>query len=129
MSQNGDLWEVARIPVLVSAQTELSTQPVVVGDAVRVRGYTQLGNTVMAERVDLLPAGIPLPDVEDDDGPSDGRKILKESSRIPGRTVPMESRKAKLPSRRRQRLPRWNPISMNFHETVWLTPLLEVPWL
>ena len=43
MSQNGDLWEVAKIPVLISAQTELATQPVLVGNAVRVRGYTQTG--------------------------------------------------------------------------------------
>jgi hypothetical protein len=66
MSKNGDLWEVAKIPVLISAQTELGTQPVVVGNAVRVQGYTQLGGTVMAERVDLLPAGMPLPEVDDE---------------------------------------------------------------
>jgi hypothetical protein len=71
MSQNGDLWEVSKIPVLVSAQTELNGQPAVaVGDAVRVRGFTQSGGTVTAEHVDLLPAGIPLPNVGDDHGPS-----------------------------------------------------------
>jgi uncharacterized membrane protein YgcG len=70
MSQNGDLWEVAKIPVLISAQTEMGTQPVVVGNAVRVKGYTQQGGTVMAERVDLLPAGMPLPEVDDDHAPA-----------------------------------------------------------
>jgi hypothetical protein len=74
MSQNGDLWEVAKIPVLISSQTELGTQPVVVGNAVRVKGYTQLGGTVMAERVDLLPAGIPLPEVDDDHNPATGQE-------------------------------------------------------
>lgn len=69
MSQNGDLWQVSKIPVLISVQTELRAQPIKVGDAVRVRGYTQSGGTVMAERVDLLPAGIPLPDVDDDHAP------------------------------------------------------------
>lgn len=66
MSQNGDLWEVSTVPVLITAQTELRSQPVMIGDAVRVRGYTQLGGTVMAERVDVLPAGIPLPDIDDE---------------------------------------------------------------
>ncbi len=74
MSQNGDLWEVAKIPVLISAQTELEPQPVVVGNAVRVKGYTQLGGTVMAERVDLLPAGMPLPEMDDDHSPAAGQE-------------------------------------------------------
>jgi hypothetical protein len=69
MSQNGDLWEVAKIPVLISTQSALGAQPVKVGDPVRVRGYTQPGGTVMAERVDLLPTGMPLPEMDDDHGP------------------------------------------------------------
>jgi len=73
MSQNGDLWEVATIPVLISAQTEMRTQPVLVGNAVRVKGYTQQGGTVMAERVDLLPAGMPLPEADDDHAPAAGQ--------------------------------------------------------
>jgi hypothetical protein len=75
MSQNGDLWEISKIPVLITAQTVLNGEPaVLVGDAVRVKGYTQLGGTVTAERVDLLPAGIPLPSVDDDHGPSSERE-------------------------------------------------------
>ena len=70
MSQNGDLWQVSKIPVLISSQTELRSQPIVVGNAVRVRGYTQLGGTVMAERVELLPVGMPLPEVDDDHAPA-----------------------------------------------------------
>ena len=77
MSQNGDLWEVSKIPVLISSQTELGTQPVVVGDAVRVKGYTQQGGTVMAERVDLLPAGMPLPEVDDDHPSASGQNTLE----------------------------------------------------
>lgn len=73
MSQNGDLWEVSRIPVLISSQTVLGTQTVAVGNAVRVKGYTQLGGTVMAESVDLLPAGMPLPEVDDDHTPTNGQ--------------------------------------------------------
>jgi uncharacterized membrane protein YgcG len=74
MSQNGDLWEVAKIPVLISAGTDLGAQPAVVGDAVRVRGFTQSGGTVLADRVDLLPAGIPLPEIDDDHAPEAGQE-------------------------------------------------------
>src|SRR5512139_2133787 len=74
MSQNGDLWQVSKIPVLISSQTELRSQPIVVGNAVRVKGYTQQGGTVMAERVELLPMGMPLPEVDDDHAPAAGQE-------------------------------------------------------
>lgn len=64
--QNGDLWLVSKIPVVISAQTDLRAVSVAQGDAVRVRGITQADGTVLAERVDLLDAGVPLPDVDDD---------------------------------------------------------------
>jgi hypothetical protein len=65
--QNGDLWLVSKIPVVISPQTDLRDAPVATGDAVRVRGVTQPDGTVLAERVDLLDAGVPLPEVDDDD--------------------------------------------------------------
>ena len=68
-SQNGDLWLVSKVPVLVSAQTDLGGQSLAIGDAIRVRGFTQADGTVLAERVDLLPADVPLPDL-DDESPS-----------------------------------------------------------
>ena len=64
--QNGDLWLVSKIPVVISAQTDLRAASIVEGDAIRVRGVTQSDGTVLAERVDVLGAGVPLPDVEDD---------------------------------------------------------------
>jgi hypothetical protein len=67
--QNGDLWLVSKIPVVISAQTDIRAQSVAVGDAVRVRGVTQADGTVLAERVDALAAGVPLPEVDDDDAP------------------------------------------------------------
>ena len=69
MSQNGDLWEVSKIPVLVSSQTQFGTQPIVIGNSVRVKGSTQSGGTVLAERVDLLPNGILPPQLDDDLSP------------------------------------------------------------
>lgn len=65
--QNGDLWIVSKIPVVISPQTDLRTPSATVGDAVRVRGVSQADGTVLADRVELLPAGMPLPQVEDDD--------------------------------------------------------------
>ena len=65
--QNGDLWLVSKIPVVISPQTDLRDGSIAIGDAVRVRGVTQADGTVLAERVDILEAGVPLPEVEDDD--------------------------------------------------------------
>ena len=65
--QTGNLWLVAGIPVAISAQTELPSQPVVVGDAIRVEGATQQDGAVLAKEIKLLPAGVPLPTIHDDD--------------------------------------------------------------
>lgn len=65
--QNGDLWLISKIPVVISPQTDLRDGSIAVGDAVRVRGVTQADGTVLAERLDMLEAGVPLPEVEDDD--------------------------------------------------------------
>ncbi len=69
-AQNGDLWLVAKIPVLISAQTETGSQQIKVGDAIHITGYTQADGNVLANRVELLPAGMPLPDIDDDHVPS-----------------------------------------------------------
>lgn len=63
--QNGDQWLVAGVPVLISVQTELPDQPVVIGSAVRVRGITQEDGIVRAERIQILSSSAKLPDVED----------------------------------------------------------------
>jgi hypothetical protein len=65
--QNGDLWLVAGIPVAVSAQTDFSNQSIVVGSAVHVIGTTQKDGAVLASKIELLPSGVPLPKVSDDD--------------------------------------------------------------
>ncbi len=66
-SQNGNLWLVSNISVMISDQTELRGQGIGVGSAVRVKGTTQ-GNdgVVLAERIELLPAGAKLPDMDDE---------------------------------------------------------------
>jgi hypothetical protein len=65
--QNGDLWLVAGVPVATSAQTDLPTQVIAIGDAIRVIGVTQADGAVLAQRIELLPNGMPLPDLEDDE--------------------------------------------------------------
>lgn len=66
-SQNGDQWLVAGFPVVISIQTEMPDQPVVVGSAVRATGVTRGDGIVSAERIKLLPPGAKLPDVENED--------------------------------------------------------------
>jgi hypothetical protein len=63
--QDGDLWLVSTIKVVISSQTDLHDGLIKEGDVVRVRGVTRSDWTVLAERVDLLDAGVPLPDVDD----------------------------------------------------------------
>jgi uncharacterized membrane protein YgcG len=64
-SQSGNEWVVAGVRVLVSDQTEIRDQGIVVGSAVRVRGVTQGSDTVLAERIRLLSSDAKLPEAED----------------------------------------------------------------
>ena len=66
-SQDGNLWVVSNVSVMISDQTELRGQGIGVGSAVRVKGTTQGNNNViLAEQIELLPAGAKLPDTEDE---------------------------------------------------------------
>ncbi len=73
--QNGDRWVVAGIPVVVTAQTELSDL-VTVGMTVVVSGQTRSEGVVLAQQIALLPAGTALPLLESnedgDPGPEKG---------------------------------------------------------
>jgi hypothetical protein len=62
-----DEWRVSGITVFISPQTRVPDQEVQVGDAVRVRGQINIGMSVTAKQVDLLPPGYRLPEVEDDE--------------------------------------------------------------
>ena len=89
--QNGTEWRVSGITVLLSADTRLPDQPVAVGDAVRVRGQVQAGG-VAAERIELLPPGSRLPDVDDDEleieeeKPKDSKNDSEAEPAKPSRT-------------------------------------------
>jgi len=69
--QNGNEWRVSAISVFISPQTDLPNGPVSVGDGIRVVGLTQSDKTVLAERIELLPAGSKLPEVEDTESESE----------------------------------------------------------
>lgn len=64
--QSTDEWRVSGITVFLSTDTRLPDGQVVTGAAVRVRGQTVSGG-VTAERIELLPPGEKLPEVEDDE--------------------------------------------------------------
>jgi hypothetical protein len=81
--QSGTEWRVSGITVFLSADTHLPGEPVAVGDAVRVRGQTQNGG-VVAERIELLPPGSRLPEVDDDD--SEIEEESRDESAQPSRT-------------------------------------------
>jgi hypothetical protein len=76
--QNGDLWLVSGVPVATSAQTVLPAQSIAIGDAVHIVGVTQKDGAVLAKKIELLPAGMPLPEYEHDEASehegSDGSK-------------------------------------------------------
>lgn len=67
--QNGELWLVSKIPVVITSQTDVRDPSIGVGSAIRVRGYSQPDGTVLADRVELVPAGKALPRADDDELP------------------------------------------------------------
>jgi hypothetical protein len=66
--RSADEWRVSGITVFISADTRLPDGQVLTGAAVRVRGQTVNGG-VAAQRIELLPSGVKLPEVEDEDDP------------------------------------------------------------
>jgi len=65
--RSGDEWRVSGISVFTSSQTRLPDEQVDVGAAVRVRGHVQNDMSILAERIELLPFGSKLPEVEDNE--------------------------------------------------------------
>lgn len=65
-AQDGDLWTVAGVPVRVSSQTRLPGQPVETGAGIKVTGRTDAQGFLVAQSVDVLPAGAVIPPIDDD---------------------------------------------------------------
>ena len=70
--QNGNVWLVSGITIVISPQTDLHDGPVFIGDAVRVFGITQSDASVLVERIDHLPSDAQLPDIGNSGKGSDG---------------------------------------------------------
>lgn len=65
--QNGTEWQVSGITVLISPETHLPSQRVEINAAVQVKGQAQRDMNVLAERIELLPPGTKLPELEDNE--------------------------------------------------------------
>ena len=65
-AQNGDLWTVAGVPVRISSQTRLPADAVVTGAGVKVMGRTDAQGFLIAQSVDVLPAGTVIPPIDDE---------------------------------------------------------------
>jgi uncharacterized membrane protein YgcG len=88
VSQNQNEWIVNGIRVVITSQTEVRDGPIGVGSAVRVRGWTQGQDTVMAERIRLLSSDDKLPDIEyeheESDNSNEGSGHQEEDNSGPG---------------------------------------------
>ena len=73
-SQNGNEWVVAGVRVLISSQTDIRDQGIVVGSPVEVRGITQGNGTVLAERIRLLSSEAKLPQVDNENESEEGNE-------------------------------------------------------
>lgn len=79
--QAADEWRVSGVTVFLSSDTRLPDQPIAVGAAVRVRGQIQ-GGGVAAERIELLPSGSRVPEVEDDESKFEGDEAEDSDQQI-----------------------------------------------
>lgn len=88
--QSGTEWLVSGIPVFLSADTRLTGDPIPVGAAVRVRGQTQ-GAGVLAERIELLPPGTRLPEVNEEFEQEKDKETEEENKPAPTPTSKVEA--------------------------------------
>jgi uncharacterized protein DUF5667/uncharacterized protein DUF5666 len=62
--ENGNGWWIDKVLVIISPQTQMPSQSIQVGVAVQVHGVTQGNGMVLADKVEVLPNGAALPEVE-----------------------------------------------------------------
>ena len=70
--QSGNEWRISGITVVISEQAVLSDGTIPQGAAVHVIGTIDPGGFVIANSVELLPAGSIVPEVIDDELEGDG---------------------------------------------------------
>jgi len=116
--QNGDEWRVAGIPVLISTETNLPSPPVVVNDGVHVVGVAQSNGTVIAERIELLPSGAPLPEVNDDESGSEQEDLEDLDLQIQESSGKSSESEAPEVEATKTSAPKFEPRSESFEGTV-----------
>jgi hypothetical protein len=92
---------VSTVSVIISSQTEIRGGSIAIGSAVRVQGQTQGNHVVLAERIELLPAGAKLPELKDepeqnkDSSQEDnsGKGLGEDSSRVEETAAPVSDHK------------------------------------
>ena len=67
--ENGEGWWISNVLVIVPDQILPPGQPIQMGMAVRVYGITRGDGIVLAERITILAAGEPLPEMEEEQEP------------------------------------------------------------
>ena len=73
-------WRVSGVTVILSDQTVLPNETVMIGAAVRIVGQSQSDRTVLADRIELLPVGSKLPEVPDDESESEQETHEEQNS-------------------------------------------------
>lgn len=89
-AQNGDLWTVAGVPVRISSQTRLPANAVATGAGVKVMGRTDAQGFLIAQSVDVLPAGTVIPPIDDDAHQKEGEDD-DEDDGVRNPLVPLET--------------------------------------
>lgn len=67
-SQTTSEWKVAGVPVIITTDTVLPSEPITVGSGVTVSGMTNNLGFLVAQTVEIVPAGMVIPDLDDDEG-------------------------------------------------------------
>ena len=72
VTQDKSQWTVAGVPVRVTEQTKVSGVAIVVGAGVRITGQTDADGFLVAQSIQILPAGTIIPPIDHEDGDDDG---------------------------------------------------------
>lgn len=67
-TQTTSQWTVAGVPVLITSDTVLPAEPIVLGSGVTISGTTNELGFLVAQNVEIVPAGTVIPDLDDDAG-------------------------------------------------------------
>lgn len=79
-TQTPSQWTVAGVPVLITADTVLPAESIVPGSGVTVSGTTNGLGFLVAQNVEVVPAGTVIPDLDDDEDSGEEEDDENENS-------------------------------------------------